>query len=79
MSGPTVHTPGSIAIVIVLVLLMLVRAHKRIQSPPLPCVNNPIYEEPDHHINTDKTIAISDNVAYSVARFQERSRQANIL
>ena len=60
---------GSVFILIVLILLMLVRAHKRIQNPPSTCVNNnAIYEEPDHHINTDQTIAISDNVAYSVTK-----------
>ena len=59
---------GSIVIVIVLVLLMIVRANKRSQSPPSTYVNNAIYEEPDHHINTDQTIAISDNVAYSVIK-----------
>ena len=58
----------SVVIVIILILLMLVRAHKRIQNPPSTCVNNAIYEEPDHHINTDQTIAISDNVAYSVIK-----------
>jgi hypothetical protein len=68
---------GSIAIVIVLIPLTLVRVHKRIQNPQSTCVNNAIYEEPDRHINTDQTIiAISDNVAYSVTHFQES--QANI-
>jgi hypothetical protein len=70
---------GSVAIVIVLILMLVrSRVHKRIQYPLSTRVNNPIYEEPDHHINTDQTIAISDNVAYtySVTKFQER--QANI-
>lgn len=71
---------GSVAIVIVLILMLVrSRAHKRIQHPLSMRVNNPIYEEPSHHIvnNTDQTIAISNNVAYScVTKFQER--QANI-
>ena len=59
---------GSVVIVIILIILMTVRANKRSQNPPSTCVNNAIYEEPDHHINTDQTIAISDNVAYSVIK-----------
>ena len=57
---------GSIIIVIVQILLMTVRAKRRSQNPPSTCVNNAIYEEPDHNIiiNTHQTIAISDNIAY---------------
>ena len=73
----SVISSGGIVVVIVILILIIVRANKRIQnSPSTSCVNNPIYEEPDRsHMNTDQTIPISDNVAYSMTDFKER--QAN--
>ena len=48
--------------IIVIVLLMCIRAKRRIQQSPSTCANNPIYEEPDHHVNIDHSIAISDKL-----------------
>ena len=55
--------------VLVAIILVLVRAKKRIlKSQSTAAANNVIYEEPDHN---DRFVMFADNAAYNLTNFQD--------